>query len=135
MSRTRRKYITGSNYREARGGRATVRAQRQREDALPVGAFPDQHFPQRGYRNWYGPSTAHGGMLMSPHNTGMWGDEYDPGDTRTKRAVKRSERARARQEADAEVVYTSSDTDDDSPLACPDCGREFCVCAWRCDED
>ena len=88
MARTTRAYMTERNYREARGGK------------VRTGPFGWE--PKRDVRwafRYGGPSRRHGGMLMSPSNTGMWGDAYAQGDKRTKRAIKRSERARALREA------------------------------------
>lgn len=152
MSRTIRKYRTAKNHREGRKGRKLRYRWDGHAAAHIIQAEGGRDAAPWSPRPYGGPSRVHGGMLMSPHNTGMWGDEYDPGDTRTKRAVKRAERARVRREASDEaatrydlhpddaallahvgpdLVYTSSDADDYPVLACDECGREFCACAWE----
>lgn len=57
MSRTNRKILTDSNHREARHG--AVNAQAAWEAQL--------------HGAWF--KRFHGGMVMSPHASGIWGDE------------------------------------------------------------
>lgn len=116
MSRTNRKYMTNGNYREARKGQTHKRRRSGTPQKVLIAAgfvaeFRGQMLPtcwlqvREPAAPWAphdGPSR--GGMLMSPSNTGMWGDEYRPGDIRTKRAVKRAERQAARREAEAALL-------------------------------
>ncbi len=112
MSRTTRRFCTEANYREARKGRSyeTRRSGTRTAALIAAGFVETQHGVEyatlrRPLREvaapWaprmFGPSSVHGGMLMSPSNTGMWGDEYDR-DARVKRSVKRSERQKIRRE-------------------------------------
>ncbi len=114
MARTNRKYMTNGNYREARKGQTHKRRRSGTPAKVLIAAgfvadfhgqmLPTTHFqfrePVAPWAPGYGgPSYLHGGMLMSPSNTGMWRDEYSPGgDIRTKRAIKRAERQRVARE-------------------------------------
>ncbi len=117
MSRTTRKFCTEGNHREARKGRTHkmvgFRRIKIKDPAVPW-------VPRSG-----GPSRLHGGMLMSPSSTGMWGDEYRPGDIRAKRAVKRAERQAAASEIEQELL---ADTD---PLGLEDEDADEALVQWE----
>jgi hypothetical protein len=106
MSRTNRKYMTESNYREARKGKATAARENAIADALPVGAW-EVPAAQRLTPEWatYRPS-GRGGMLMSSRSTGLWSDEID-----TDRGVHRRREQRSAQAIAAEAFVPDDATD------------------------
>jgi hypothetical protein len=112
MSRTNRKYMTESNYREARKGKATAARENAIADALPVGAW-EVPAAQRLTPEWvtYRPS-GRGGMLMSSRSTGLWSDEID-----TDRGVHRRREARSAQAIAAEALLPEDDASDSIWLA------------------
>lgn len=120
MSRTNRKFCTNGNLREARKGRTHkivgYRRVKIKDPAVPWAP---------GYG---GPSRVHGGMLMSPSNSGMWRDEYGPDNTRVKRAVKRGERQRVAREIEQQLLPDAPDPVEDEAHAQEEWEAFDCCC-------
>lgn len=107
--------MTEANYREARKGRAAQVAHWAAFDALPPGAFSDQHklsdLPPCGNRRH------RGGLLASSSNSGTWADEVIYPNSvfraRERRAVEREVQAdlNADEALDAREFFCGSTAD------------------------